>query len=163
MANLSKTHQSDPKKEVDGVWVDLLNGGSILVARAFNEKWKKKDRQLKKPYRSQIRRGQEIPDNVVERIMTQLLAKTTLKGWREIEITYDEELKAAGLTVPTGTKVGDDVELEFSIRNALVLFSDERYRAFRNDVVSAAMDEANFKAILDKDSEKNLPNVSPGK
>ena len=94
--DLKKDFGTDPKKELEGEWVDLDSEGSrLLIARVGNPNFKK---AYSKIPRAIQRRLDEEPDgtDTTRPYLVGVIVKTILLGWEGIadegeEIMYTEE------------------------------------------------------------------------
>ena len=82
--DISKEYATDEKKELEGVWEDIGDGGRILIARTNNPKYEKLFTKLIKPHRGRLRRG-NLSDELSKEITVKLLADTILLDWEGIE------------------------------------------------------------------------------
>lgn len=69
----------DENKVNDGAWVDYM-GVPLLIARANNDVFRKKFRQLTKPYQRQID-NDTLPETESEKILADSMAHGILVGW----------------------------------------------------------------------------------
>lgn len=77
-------YQTDPALEEEGVWIRLRKGDAeVLVARAGNSQHEALLRRLKKRHGQRFRG--ELPDDIVEEIATEAIARTILLDWKGIE------------------------------------------------------------------------------
>lgn len=118
-------------KELTGVWVDIGDGGQLLIARANNIKYLARYRELTKPYWSQIR-SDTLPLEELARIHVECLAETVLLNWKGIEegnpsVDVPYSLAKA---IEFLTKIADFRQLVTSI-------ADQQYR-FREEELEIA-------------------------
>jgi len=83
---------TDLDLEENGVWVDIGDGGQLLVARMGNPNYTRVVRELSKPYRSRIRKG-TMPDEISDEILFKAMSQTILLGWSGIEDDKGKEIK----------------------------------------------------------------------
>lgn len=130
--DLKKMFAVDEQKENNGVWLEIGEGASLLIARTGNEHYNKLLEKLQKPHRAAIARN-KLSNEVAKTIMIELVAKTVLLGWKNIE--YGGE------------------KLEYSYENAKMLLTE--LKDFRELVSDLAREEANFRAIEEEEEIKN--------
>jgi len=121
--------RADLNKETDGVWVPCSIGGEIKVCRANNPNWKKRERELRRPWRQTIRQGRDIPESAAEEITSKLLAYEGIKDWKGLPFTDDD---------------GKDIEVPFSAKAAFEIFCDEEMKDFREEVAAACLNREFF-------------------
>lgn len=78
MADLRKL-RFDPKKAVDGVWVDWYDA-KLLVARASNKRFRDRYAKLSEPHLKELRE-KTADESLSTRILKQAIAETILLGW----------------------------------------------------------------------------------
>ena len=83
---------TDLDLEEKGTWVDIGEGGQILVARIGNPAYREKMRHLSKPYQSQIRQG-TLPEDLNDEIFLKAIVETILLDWKGIEDDNGKEIK----------------------------------------------------------------------
>ncbi len=94
--DLNKDFGTDPKKELEGEWIDLDDqGGKLLIARVGNPNFQKAYSKIPKAIR---RRLDEEPegDATTKPYLVGVISRTILLGWEKIadegkEIMYSEE------------------------------------------------------------------------
>ncbi len=100
---LSAAFGTSEKLEIEGVWVDLGEGGSIKVARAGNRENRRELKRLIAPHKAALR-ADNLPDDVLEKITIKVMARTILLDWKGIDdddgkpIAYSQEAAEAQLT-----------------------------------------------------------------
>lgn len=82
--DLGKQFATDRTLELEGTWVDIGEGGRIKVARSQNELHRKVLERLRKPYRSIVMSGRELPTEVVDKITIESIAEAILLDWENI-------------------------------------------------------------------------------
>jgi len=127
-----KFFKTDAKKEIDGNWVEIGEGASLLIARAGNPKYSRLLERLQKPHRTAIRRDR-LPDDIAEKIVTKVLAETVLIGWKGV--FYKDE------------------ELEYTPENSLMLLTE--LKDLKELVAELGRDVSNFKEADEEEDEKN--------
>lgn len=152
---LNETFETDTSSEVEGVWVDFGDDAEVRIARFGNDRYLKLDRELKKPFRRRMRQGRDIPEKKLEAIMLQLLVKTIVRDWKNIQVVFDEQLKAKGLDVDNKAKVNDIVTVPYSIKNAFIIFGDKRFGDFKEECLQISMTQELYRQGDDDDAEKN--------
>jgi hypothetical protein len=76
---------TDPSLEEEGVWVRLRKGDAeVLVARAGNSKQEELSRRLRKKHGRGFR-GEELPQEIEEAIVLEVMSKAILLDWKGIE------------------------------------------------------------------------------
>lgn len=140
---LYKQFETDTVAEVEGVWVDLGDGGSVKVARLNNPNHKKALDHLRKPYKNMLRTGRGLPDDVAEKISSQAMAEAILLDWK-------------------GLKGRDGKEVAYSPEKALELLMDPALKDFRDNVAYLAMEQETFRKEALETAAKNSDTSSPG-
>lgn len=123
---------ADPKIEVDGVWIDYLDGGRIKIARLGNPAWQRKFDNLMRPFRDLERRNR-LPIEKQTEIICESYVNTVLLDWEG----FTDGGRALKFTPETA-------------KTLLVVHMD-----FRDDVTRYAADGETFKRELDEASEGN--------
>jgi len=131
----------DDSLEVDGVWVDIDDETSLLIARYQNPKHKEYLRKRLEPYKRMIRMG-KLSNDVAEKIEREAMAKYILLGWR-------------------GMKEGG-AELLYTSDNALRLLSEPALAWFYDLVRDLADDLSLFREQLLEDGVDNIKKSSSG-
>lgn len=117
--------KTDTALEVNGVWVDIGEGASLLVARVNNPKFVKEYREKLRPYRHSMQK-KKLASDVEQRLVIETSAKTILLDWKGLtddednEIVYSVE-KATELL----TDLPDFRELVLEIANNMEAFRRE--------------------------------------
>ncbi len=133
-------YQTDEDAEVDGVWVDLGDGGRVKVARFGNPVHEKVMERLRRPYRNMLRSGRDLPKDIQDRLTIEGLAESILLDWSGLE---DENGKA----------------IAFSKKKAKELLTD--LKDFRNAVSFLALEAETFRKEALEEAAKN--SVKPSK
>lgn len=141
--NLYKEYESDENVEVDGAWIDLGDGAKVKVARWGNPNHEKVIERLRRPYRSMIRSGRDLPKQVSDRIATESLAEAILLGWEGL-------LDRKGKAIP------------YSKENALNLLSDPALKDFRETISSIALQAETFRKESLETAAGNSKSTSDG-
>lgn len=116
--------RTDVKKEQEGVWIEIGDGGKLLIARLGNSKYLHRQRELIKPHVRAIRTGSLPIDKQLE-ILLRNYSETILIGWEGIQ---DEK----GLEVPYSQQKAYEYLLDL--------------RDFRDMVTELASEQALFSA-----------------
>lgn len=124
----------DDKKVEEGIWVEVDDTTSLLIARIGNKRFNEIMTREQKPLRRAIRNG-TVPDSVQEKILVKALAGAVLLDWK-------------GLTI-------DGVEVEYSKQKCIEILSDKRYKDFREFVVEYAADAEQFREELIEEAVGN--------
>ena len=130
--DLHKRYGTDKNLEENGVWVELGDGGEILVARTNNPAFSRFVRQRLKPYANQIPR-KNLDREVQDRITLEGLAKYVLLDWKGIVI--------------------DGKTIKYSSEKALELL--KKYPDFQEDVLDAAGSIETFRFVTEEEDRKN--------
>ena len=119
-----KDFKTDRDKEKDGVWEDLGDGCSVLVARYGNQAMVNAYRKYPRVLRQRLESGQ-VDDDKSSNIMAKVMADTILLDWKGLkedgkEVPYSkEECVRVLIEYP-------DVRLMiFEIANEAQLYHDE--------------------------------------
>lgn len=87
--NLTKTFKTDKKKETEGVWIDLEDGAAVKIRR-FNYPPAQKFLQNRlKPHRQAIALD-AFPEENMNKIFAEALAKFLIVEWKNISYGKDE-------------------------------------------------------------------------
>jgi len=129
MSSLFESYETNAKKEAEGVEVPFApnQDGSvptfILAATSkANAKYAKQLNAATKPYR---RNMDAMQDEVAERIYKDVFCKTVLKGWRNVQVPakHIEQFKTEGVVNVVGANSNVDIDVTYSIENAIKLFT----------------------------------------
>ncbi len=82
--DIKKIFKTDPIAEKEGVWVDIDDSSSILIARVGNPRFKSMLERLTLPYKSAIRKG-TLSQDVFDKILAKCTAETIVLDWRGFE------------------------------------------------------------------------------
>ena len=90
-----KDFKTDKDKEKDGIWEDLGDGCSVLVARYGNQAMVKAYRRYPRILRQRLESGQ-IDDDKSATVMAKVMADTILLDWKGLkedgkEVVYSKE------------------------------------------------------------------------
>lgn len=130
--DIGKEFATDSKLEQDGVWVDLDDETSILIARMNNKKYRNALRRVLKPYKTQISAGTIQPGKLDDLLVTPLAAHVLL-DWK-------------GLTVN-----GEPTEYSREAAERVM----QQFPDFRELVVTLASDMDLFRTADIEDDTKN--------
>ncbi len=139
MGDIKKLFGVDKKKEVDGVWEDITEDVRVKIARMGNPNYQKEIARLMKPHRRAVRRG-TVDDSVIEKCVTQAMARTVLLDWEGIE--------------------EDGKKVLYSFDEARRLLTE--YKEFRDQVSEIASELETFQDNEDEETVKNLKMSSAG-
>lgn len=117
-------YKTSESLEEDGVWVDFGDGVSFKLRRLNSKVSRKVRKELEAPYQSQLRRNQDLPDDVAEGILRRQIASGVVVDWKGVTDEADKPMK-------------------YSAENALKLFTD--LPDLLNDVAMAAAARATFR------------------
>lgn len=131
----------DSSAEKDGVWVDIDEKTSLLIARFNNPKYKAYVRR-KFEARRKLSRTTGLSDEATEKITTQAMAHTVLLDWRGLE--------------------DSGVEIPYSTEKAIELLSDETLPWFFDFVYETANDFQLYREHSIAEGEDNIKKLSPG-
>ena len=97
-----KDFKTDKSKEEDGVWEDLGDGCSVLIARYGNRAMVNAYRKYPRVLRQRLESGQ-VDDDKSATIMAKVMADTILLDWKGLkedgkEVAYSKEECARVLT-----------------------------------------------------------------
>lgn len=125
----TKRYATNKQAEREGVEVDFGDGMFVTLVRMNHPDAKKLRRKLEKPYA----RMTEIPDDVQEGILNQVMAQVIVRGWRGVDL--------------------GNGEVPYSADNVADVF--KRFSDFRDDVATAALTRETFKTEDDEAAAKN--------
>ncbi|MDH3377783.1 MAG: hypothetical protein OEQ39_12615 [Gammaproteobacteria bacterium] len=117
------TFATDLDLEEKGVWVDIGDGGKLLIARLGNPRYQEAVRRLSKPHKTQIR-NKTISEDLSDELLLKAMAESILLDWKGLE---DDKGKV----------------IKYSTETAFQLLRD--LRDFRNLVVELATEQAAFR------------------
>jgi hypothetical protein len=132
--------KTDENKEEGGVWVDFGDGVKIKVRRLRSRKSLEVRKDLDKPFADQIRRG-PLDDKVAEDLLIQQIAQGIIADWE-------------------GVDLGDGEIVPYTAGNAYTLM--KALPELRDSILQVSADAESYRAKVDEDTEKNLPNTSAG-
>ena len=126
-----RSYKTDLTVSEEGVWVDMGEGCSLLIARKGNQKFAKRLKSLIKPYQRQIDMN-TMADDLANKLLAEAMAYGILLDWKGLkldgkEIKYSEKAAAELLNDPT----------LIDFRNAVDQLSEDR-EAFRQESIEAA-------------------------
>jgi len=122
MVRLSEL-KTDENLENEGVWVTLPSKIRLKIGRSGSEAWKREYGKIHRERARGFRQG-KVPDDLLEEIVLEAMARTILLGWENIE---DDN----GLPIP------------YSVENARKLLS---VREIRDDVTALSQENDLFRA-----------------
>lgn len=132
MAKLSSIKR-DVEKASQGIWRSF-EGIEFCIARIDNPDAKKEIRRLARLERM-TRKG-KVDDEAAEKNLAVVIAKTVIKGWRNLE---DDEGKPIPFSVETATKI----------------IADPAYAELRDWIVAVATEDEAFRAESIETAAKN--------
>ncbi len=93
--DLKKQYETDPEKEIEGVWEPIDETASLLIARVGNDRYNARYRKIPRGIRNQLESG-NLSDTMNDSLVCRLLADTILLDWKDIAdggkaIKYSEE------------------------------------------------------------------------
>ena len=83
--DIRKTFATDRQAEQDGVWVALGEGARVKVARFNNPRHRAVLDRLRRPYRSLLMAGRDLPDDVAEQMTVEAAVEALLLDWDGID------------------------------------------------------------------------------
>lgn len=125
------TYAVNEDLENNGTWVEM-GDARFLVARAGNKAYSKMFTKEYERNQRALDRKDAAADELAERLMVKVIAKTILLGW--------ENVKFSGVDMP------------YSVENAEKLLA---IKDFRRDVMKMADDFDAYKAVKAGEDEKN--------
>lgn len=131
-------YKTDKKLETEGVWVDFGDGIHVKLGRLQSKEARTLRRRLEKPYANMDR----VPEEVSEQILNKIMAQVVVKGW-------SDDLPGGSETIQDE----DGTPLACTPENILLIFS--KIPDFRDDLVTAAMTRDTFKAEENADKAGN--------
>ena len=95
-------YETDPQKEIEGIWVPLNPPIRFKIARMYNDEYMRGMRKLIKPHKRQMDSGR-VPDEIMKEIGVKAMAKWLVKDWENVEVNgepypYSEENAISLLT-----------------------------------------------------------------
>ncbi len=116
---------ADPKKEVEGVWVDVVEGCRLKIARLGNPEYDKVMQRLTKPHRRLMRRG-DLAGDLMQDIVRRTMAKTILLDWEGIEDDDNKPIEfSPGEALKLLKKSDEFTEIVLDFARSLELFQEE--------------------------------------
>lgn len=91
--NPRKEFATDKSAEIEGTWMSIGDGAEVKVARWNNPSHKKVLERLRKPYRSMLMAGRDIPDDKAEEIAIESMVEAILLDWKGFSDDDGKELK----------------------------------------------------------------------
>jgi hypothetical protein len=130
-----------------GRWVDLSEGGEVLVASTgtvnFRTFYNKIQEEYRRPDKGKLRiRGTKIPPETSEILMFETVINTVLLDWRGFE--------------------NDGEVIPCTLENKRTILNDDQYRWIYNEVVQIATDEDAYRKEALEDDAGNLETASGG-
>lgn len=116
-----KRFKTNQKLEVEGVWHDLGDDTSVLVARAGNAKYTEELRKRMKKYQTRLEMKDETMESVAERVLTECMAEFILLDWKGLK--------------------EDGKEVSYSVAKCKEILGNKEYKDFRSliDILSNDM------------------------
>lgn len=124
--------ETDKTRENEGVWTTLPNGVRLKVGRSGSERWKEEYAKIHREGTRGYRQG-KVPDELLEKVVMEAMARTILLGWENIE---DDD----GQPIP------------YSLENARKLLA---VREIRDDVTALSQENELFRAVQIEDITGN--------
>lgn len=78
-------YATDESLENNGTWREIGGGAELLIGRSGNKQYAKLLTKLVEQSRKVLDLGDDVADAKSEEIMTEVLAKTVLLGWKDVE------------------------------------------------------------------------------
>ena len=119
-----KDFKTDKDKEKDGVWEDLGDGCSVLVARYGNQAMVNAYRRYPRVLRQRLESGQ-IDDDKSANVMAKVMADTILLDWKGLKEDGKEVAYSKEECVRILTEYPDIRSMIFEISNEAQLYHDE--------------------------------------
>ena len=119
-----KDFKTDKDKEKDGVWEDLGDGCSVLVARYGNQSMVNAYRKYPRVFRQRLESGQ-VDDDKSSNIMSKVMADTILLDWKGLKEDGKEVVYSKEECVRVLTEYPDIRTMIFEISNETQLYHDE--------------------------------------
>lgn len=126
--------RTNPETAAEGVWVDVGEGASLLIARMNNKKYAKKLATLLKPFERQVQMG-TLSDDKADELMAEAYAHGILLGWKGLEL--------------------DGKPIKYSTAKAKELLLDPTLRDFRGLVEDIANQQKLYREQSLEAAEKN--------
>lgn len=127
------TFATDLDLEEKGVWVEIGDGGSLLIARIGNPKYNEHVRRTAKPYKRQVRQG-TMDEKLSAKLLNESMANTILLDWKGIE---DDKGKPIKYTVEAAGQLLNDLKdfraLVFELATEQQTFRRQEMEAEGND------------------------------
>ncbi|TAD87678.1 MAG: hypothetical protein EAZ99_16580 [Alphaproteobacteria bacterium] len=79
--DIRKAFATDRTAEQEGVWVALGDGARVKVARFNNPRHRSVLDRLRRPYRSLLMAGRDLPEDVAEAMAVEATAEALLLDW----------------------------------------------------------------------------------
>lgn len=125
------TYAVNEDLENNGTWVEM-GDARFLVARAGNKAYSKMFTKEYERNQRALDRKDAAADELAERLMVKVIAKTILLGWENVKF--------------------NGVDMPYSVENAEKLLA---IKDFRRDVMKMADDFDAYKAVKAGEDEKN--------
>ena len=132
MGDLKRMFGTNKNAEIEGIWQDIGDGVSLLIARIGNPQYQKEFQKIAKPHRRALRRG-TLSDEVAEKLLIKAMAKNILLDWKGLE--------------------EDGEPIPYSYENAVRILTE--YKDLRDYVSDMANEIDAFKLEDDEEAEKN--------
>ncbi len=129
---IGKTFGTDETKELNGIWYDIGEGASLLIARYGNAEFVNELTKARKPYRQQITRG-TISEEDSRKILIGVMAKTILLGWKGVKENGKEAKYTQAKAADYLTKFKDFRDLVSTVSMDFANYQSEFTEAVRQD------------------------------
>ena len=119
-----KDFKTDKNKEKDGVWEDLGDGCSVLVARYGNPAMIKAYRKYPRVLRQRLESGQ-VDDDKSATVLSKVIADTVLLDWNGLKEDGKEVVYSKEECVRVLTEYPDVRDMIFEMANEAARYHDE--------------------------------------
>lgn len=126
----------DTDKEEEGVWVEVGEGASLLIAHWGNKAFTAAMRRYVTPKQHRLK---NMPEHEADALMAKVVSETILLDWKGVSI--------------------DGAEVPYSRAKAVELLTSRKYRSFRELVEGLAKDDEQFRLA---EMEEDMGNSSDG-
>lgn len=128
MLDIFAKYATDTNAELNGTWRDIEGGARLLIARMNNNRYGKLLGKLFKVHQQVLESDTDQADEVSDKVMIEVVAKTILLGW-------------SGLSYK-------GVPIEYSVENAEKLLA---HAQFRQLVMSLANEVEAYRAKVEEE------------
>ena len=119
-----KDFKTDKDKEIEGVWEELDDGCSVLVARWGNPKMTKAYTRFPRGLRQRMENGQ-VDDETSRVGLAKIVAKTILLNWKGLKEDKEEVKYSEKECIRILTDYPDFYTLVFQLSNEFQLYHDK--------------------------------------